>query len=134
MAKPSATESLKESIRLLEIRQAEEGKQLKTQVKEVYESLKPVNLVKNSLKEMAESTELTGSLIETIAALFSGYLANKVVAGSKKGMFARILGLFLQFGVTKLVANHADTIRDFVSEWIDRLFSRKEETAEAESC
>jgi hypothetical protein len=132
MAKPSATELLKESIRQLEIKQAEEGKQLKEQVKEVYESLKPVNLLKTSLKEMAGSAELTGSLMESVVALFSGYLVNRVVAGSKKGMFAKILGLFMQFGVTKLVANHADTIREFVSEWIDRLFNRKEE-AETES-
>lgn len=122
MARQSATDSLKESIRLLELRQAEEGKLLKEQFKTAYESLKPANLLKNSLKEIAGSASTINSLLEAVAALFSGYIAQKAVSGSKNNVFARFFGLLLQFGVTKLVANHADTIRDFVSELIGRIF------------
>lgn len=122
MARQSASDSLKESIRLLELRQAEEGRLLKVQFMAAYESLKPVNLLKNSLKEIAGSASTINSLLEAVASLFSGYAAQRVASGSKNNLFAKFFGLLVQFGVAKLVANHADTIRNFVSELIGRIF------------
>jgi hypothetical protein len=58
MATQTATERLKESIRLLEMKQQEEGKILKEQLRITYESLKPVNLIKSSLKEITSSMEI----------------------------------------------------------------------------
>lgn len=69
MAKQSAVDSLKESIRLLEIRQAEEGHILKEQFRVTYESLKPANLIKNSLKEITGSAEVKNGLFETIVSI-----------------------------------------------------------------
>ena len=66
MAKQTAVESLKESIRLLEIQQAEEGKILKEQFKATYESLKLVNLVKSSLADLTNSVEIKNNLFKII--------------------------------------------------------------------
>jgi hypothetical protein len=129
MAKISPVETLKESIRLLEIQQAEEREIVKQQLKITYESLKLSNLIKSSLKELTSSTELKGTLFESLTALLTGFITRKILVNSKSNVFTRILGLFMQYGVTTLVARNAETIRDFLSGLVDKLI-RPTETAQ----
>jgi len=103
MTKQTAKETLKESIRLLEIRQTEEGEQLKEQFKITYESLKLVNLVKSSLKELTDSVEIKNNLFESIVSVFTGYITKKLMISSNGNVFKKILGLVVQLGVTNLV-------------------------------
>ena len=127
MAKQSAVDSLKESIRLLEIRQAEEGLALKIQFKETFESLKPVNLIKNTINDLTNSVEIKNSLFETIVSILTGYLTKKMMVSSNSNPFMKILGAILQFGVTSLVAKNAVSIRNFISDLIDKFFHSEEE-------
>ena len=128
MANQSAVESLRETIRILEIRQAEEGKILKEQFKITYESLKPVNILKNSLKELTGSSELKGNLFESITALLTGFVTRKIMVSSKSNLVTKILGQIVQFVVSSLVARNAETIRTFLSGLIDKFFKTQEET------
>jgi len=132
MAKQTAVESLKESIRLLEIQQAEEGLILKEQFKVTYESLKLVNLVKSSLKELTDSVEIKNNLFESIVSIVTGYLTKKLMISSTSNPFKKILGALIQLGVTNLVAKNAETIRFFITELIDRFLHPKEEVPETE--
>jgi hypothetical protein len=130
MAKISPVDSLKESIRLLVIQQAEEREIVKQQLKVTYESLKLVNIFKSSIKELTGSTELKGNLFESITALLTGFITNKILVNSKSNIFTRILGLFMQYGVTTLVARNAELIRDFLSGLIDK-FLKNQKSEEA---
>lgn len=130
MAKQSSIDSLKESIRLLEIRQVEEGLALKVQFKETFESLKPVNLIKNTINDLANSVEIKNSLFETIVSILTGYLTKKLMISSKSNPLMKILGALLQFGVTSLVAKNAESIRNYVMDLIDRLIHPEEEAKE----
>lgn len=130
MAKQSSIDSLKESIRLLEIRQVEEGLALKVQFKETFESLKPVNLIKNTINDLANSVEIKNSLFETIVSILTGYLTKKLMISSKSNPIMKILGALLQFGVTSLVAKNAESIRNYVMDLIDRLIHPEEEEEE----
>ena len=133
MATQTATERLKESIRLLELKQQEEGKILKEQLKITYESLKPVNLIKSSLKEITTSVEIKNDLLGAIMSILSGYFAKRMVAGSNSNVFIKVLGALLQFGVTGLIAKNADAIRSFLSTLIDKMVHPAEETPEPDS-
>lgn len=126
MAKPSAVDSLKESIRLLEIRQAEEGQALKEQFRVTFESLKPVNLIKSSLNELTSSVEVKNSLFETIVSILTGYLTKKMMVSSNSNPFMKIMGAVLQFGVTTLIAKNAENIRTYVMNLIERLLHPEE--------
>lgn len=126
MAKISPVDALKESIRVLEIQQAEEREIVKQQLKLTYESLKLSNLIKSSLKELTGSTELKGTLFESVTALLTGFITRKILVNSKSNLFTRILGLFMQYGVTTLVARNAETIRDFLSGLVDKLIKPTE--------
>ena len=120
MTKPTPKELLKESIRQLELKQAEEGEQLKAQFKATYESLKLVNLLKSSLKEVTESVEIKNNLFETIVSIVTGYLTKKLMISSSTNPFKKILGVLIQLGVTNLVAKNAETIRTYITELINK--------------
>ncbi|HZL08966.1 MAG TPA: hypothetical protein VFC65_03125 [Prolixibacteraceae bacterium] len=132
MAKQTAVDSLKESIRLLEIRQVEEGLILKEQFKISYESLKLVNLIKNSFKEITSSIEVKSSFFETIVSLLTGYLSKKIMVSPNSNIFKKILGTILQFGVSSVVAKNADLIMTVISDLIDRFLHPEEDDEEEE--
>ena len=66
MEKQNAISSLKDSIRLLEIKRAEEGAILKKQFSATIESLRPINLLKSTFSEITSSVSLKSNLSETI--------------------------------------------------------------------
>ncbi len=132
MTQPTAKEKLRDSIQQLEIQQAREGEELKAQFKATYESLKLVNLVKSSLKEVTESVEIKNTLFESIISVVSGYLSRKLMVNKNSNPFLKIVGLVMQFGITNLVAKNAEVIRMYVTELIDKFLHPKEETPEAE--
>ena len=130
MVKQNAINSLKESICLVKIRQIEEGKILKEQFKITYESLKPVNLIKNSMKDLVSSVEIKSSIFETLISIVSGYLTQKFIVTSKSNVFIKTLGMLMQFGVTNLVAKNSEDVRIFFSNLVDKYISPHKEEEE----
>lgn len=134
MAKQTAVATLKEAIRVLEIQQAEEREILKEQLKVTYESLKFVNLIKSSVNELTSSIELKNSFFGLVVSLISNYLSKKMMTGSKDKSFVKILGIMLQYGLTTVITQNAEYIRNLFSSLIDTLFKPdKERDPEPES-
>jgi len=125
MAKQNSSELLKEKIRLLEIRQTDEGIALKTQFEVTVEGLKPINLLKNAAKEFATTEELIGTVIESSAILVSGLISKKIMDSTKGGPFVKLLTSLLQLGATGLVGKYNDQIQDFVLGLVDRALNNK---------
>jgi hypothetical protein len=102
---------LKDAIQLLEVDQANKEQLLKEQFYLVYESFKPVNLIRNALKDVASSPHLIDNILGTAMGLVTGYLSKKVFIGTSGNMFRKLFGSVLQLGVTNAVAKHSDTIK-----------------------
>lgn len=116
---------LKEAIRLLEIEQKAEGALLKEQFKITYESLKPANLIGNTIKELIKSPELKGDLLTTALSLGAGYLSKKASVGNTANPLKQLLGTLLQMGVTSIVSKNSHAIKSIGSELFSRLLSPK---------
>lgn len=127
MAKQKAVESLRESIRLLEIRQEKEGQDMKEHLKVTFESLKPANIIRHSLKELTSPSELKGNFLDAVVTLFTGYLTHKLLAGKNKNIFRKLLGIIMEFGVSSLVARNAELIREFSVTMLEKLLTPPEE-------
>lgn len=127
MAKQKAVESLRESIRLLEIRQEKEGQELKAHLRITFESLKPANIIKHSLQELTSPSELKGNFLDAATTLLTGYLTHKILAGKNKNIFRRLLGLAMEFGVSSLVARNAELIREFTVSILEKFVKPAEE-------
>jgi hypothetical protein len=121
MAKKPATELLKERIAALEIKQAEEGKAFREELVATYESLKPVNLLKNTVQEFTSSPELKKALFETIVLLINGFITKAVVSSPKNAVWVKLLTTLLQLGVTSALTNRFDLIYQFFSKLIEKI-------------
>ena len=130
MAKLNAVDSLKESIRLLEIRHTQERKILKEQFRITAESFTPVNLIKRSMNEFTGSLDLKTSLLETVISLGSGYLTRRFIVSPKSNVLMKMVGVVLQFGVTNLVSKNSEGVRHFLSNLIERFTASNEEEEE----
>lgn len=122
----TSSAALKNAIQLLEVEQAIKEQLLRDQFHLTYESLKPVNLLKNAFKNITSSPDLLDNILGTVTGLATGYLTKKIVVSGSGNVFRKLIGSVLQFGVTKLVAQHPDAIRSFGQFIIQHIFSKKE--------
>lgn len=128
MQKIIAAEALKRSIEVIERRQREEGKLLREQFTVTFESLKPVNVLRKMLTDIAEPSALKETLIQTITGLISGYISRKLLVRSSKNPLLRLAGVLVQYGVTNFVAKNSDSIKALGLYYINKLSSRSSET------
>lgn len=128
MQKIIAAEALKKSIEVIERRQREEGKLLREQFTVTFESLKPVNVLRKMLTDIAEPSALKETLIQTITGLISGYISRKLLVRSSKNPLLRLAGVLVQYGVTNFVAKNSDSIKALGLYYINKLSSRSSET------
>ncbi|MFA6923483.1 MAG: hypothetical protein WC223_04435 [Bacteroidales bacterium] len=117
---------LKNAIQLLEVEQAANEHLLKEQFHHTYESLKPVNILKSTLHDIASSPYLINNILGTTTGLATGYLTKKIAVGSSKNIFRKLIGSVLQFGVTNVVAQHPDTIKSIAQFIFQNIFNKKE--------
>ncbi len=126
------TESLKEMIKVLEEKQAEEGQILKEQLIKTYENLKPANIVKNLVKEFYSSENLKDELIATAISVTSGFITKKLVVGKSNNQILKLVGLAIQFGMTSLVSKKIEALKEAALNFISRFTHEKEEYEEIE--
>jgi len=111
MEKITSTDALKTAIQLLEYEQTIKADLLKEQLRAAFERLKPINLIKNTLYEVASSSHLVDSIIGTAVGLASGYVSKKIVIGSSGNLLRKLFGSVMQLGVTNVVTTHPDSIK-----------------------
>jgi len=120
------SDELKNAIQILEFDQQIRELQLKEQVYLTVESLKPINLIKSTIHEVASSPYLIDNMLGATVGLASGYLSRKLVIGGSHNIIRKLFGSILQFGVTNVVAQHSDRIKS-IGEFIYKHFLRKKE-------
>jgi hypothetical protein len=118
---------LRKAIQLLEEEELIKRQILKEHLKITFESLRPINLLKNTLKDISASPELIDNIIGNVAGLATGYLSNRLFVGSSGNVFRKIIGAVLQLGVSGFVARHSDAIKSFGQSML-HYFLRKKET------
>jgi hypothetical protein len=102
---------LRGAIILLENRQDEEEKLLKKEFHGVYESIKPINIIINTLKEATGSLELKENFLITTVGITAGYISQKLFIGSSHNPLKKIIGAAIFFGITNLVAKHPEAVK-----------------------
>ena len=115
---------LKNAILLLEAERAVNGQIFKEQFYFTYESFKPVNIIKSTLKDIASSPYLIDNILGTTMGLATGYISKKIIIGSSGNVIRKLLGSLLQFGVTTIVAKNPETIK-LIGQFIFQHFIHK---------
>ncbi len=104
-------DDLKQAIRMLETDQAIKEQQLKAQFFISVESFKPINILKNSIKDVASSPYLIENVFGALLGITTGYISKKIIIGGSANKFKKLLGTMLQFGVANVVANQAHVLK-----------------------
>jgi hypothetical protein len=116
---------LKDAIQLLEAEQSIKGQLLREQLFLTYEGLKPINLLKNALKEISSTPYLIDNISGTAMGLLGGFLSKKIFVGASGNLIRKLFGSVLQIGVTNLVAQNSETIKSVGQALIQHFFQKK---------
>jgi len=98
------TTDLNVAIKRLERRKAIIEEDMKDHFHVILESLKPANILKNTVHELQESTPLRHNLLKIAVGLGAGYFSRKLIIGKSAGLVKKALGTALQYGITQFVA------------------------------
>ena len=119
MTKLNSTTDIKQLILQLENQQTIDLKQLREQLHQTYESIKPINLVRNTFKEVVASEELTDNIVNTSVGLAAGYVSKTLFEKASHSPFRKLMGTALLFGVTNLVAKHPHTVKTIGTDFLN---------------
>jgi hypothetical protein len=114
--------ALTESINRLQVKRSYELALLKDQFHLTYESLKPLNLIKHTFKEVSSSTEIKEGMLNNVIGLTTGYFTKAILIGSSANPVKKILGTLLQFAVAAFVARNSDSIKSIGSVVLNKIF------------
>jgi hypothetical protein len=123
----TSSAGLKDAIQLLEVEHGIKGQLLKEQLHITYENLKPVSLIKHTLKEISSSPYLIDNISGTAMGLLSGFLSKKMFVGSSGNLIRRVIGSALQFGVTNIVAQNSEVIKSVGQAMLQLFFNKKKQ-------
>ena len=116
---------LKDAIQLLEVEQGIKELLFKEQFYLTYESLKPINILKKTLKEIGSSPYLIDNISGTAMGLASGFLSKKIFVGASGSIIRKLIGSFLQFGITNVVAQNSNVITSIGQAIFHHFFRKK---------
>ena len=131
MKSPSAAELLSIEIAALEKKQEAELLELKQSLRDKYESLKPINIIKRTFSQLTSSDDVKNSIVSEIAGITAGALSSKLLFGKSKNPLKVIGGLFFQFLVATYVSKKEISI-DKITEKLSNFFSGKMNQEEEE--
>lgn len=129
MKSPSPAELLSIKIANLEKKQEVELLELKQSLREKYESLKPINIIKKTFSQLTSSSDVKSSIVSEIAGIATGALTSKLLFGKTRNPLKMIGGLLFQYLIATYVSKQ-DISLDKVKEKISTFFSGKENQEE----
>ncbi len=115
--------ALKQAILELEKKQAIQEQGLKEHFKLTVESLKPANIVKSTLQDIASSSEIRKSVISAILGTISFFITRNAVkssTSSSKSLFKSLLS----GGILNLIENNTDLIQNIRQHLFHFFFKR----------
>ena len=99
----STSEELKIAIRLVQIKQATEGRLLKEQFLLTCETQMPGNPIISTIKDVISNPKLINIIVVTVTGLVNAYLSKFLVAGSAVNVLRTLLTSILQSGITRTI-------------------------------
>ena len=112
MQKPDASTSLKQLILEKESEMELQQILLKAQFRLTFESLKPINIIKNTLKQVVTSPEIKTSIINSAIGFISGFVAKKLFVGGSNNPLKKMGGSMLGTLVANKTEANAENIKN----------------------
>lgn len=121
MQKLNAAELLDQLILIKQEEHDQQLRELKNHFHETYESLRPINILKNSLKESSSSLNLKTQIADTAIGVTSGFLAKKLFSGNSSNPLVNLVGTMIGAFVASKAEKNAEGIKSIGSFLINKL-------------
>jgi len=112
------SQDLKTAIADLEKKKTIQEEALSNELHAAYESLKPLNILKNA----TSSPVVRNSLLKGAIGLGAGILSKNIIVGNSTGLLTRAVGNILKFGVATLVAKNSGKIKEKGTGLLKKIF------------
>ncbi|PWT98159.1 MAG: hypothetical protein C5B52_12680 [Bacteroidetes bacterium] len=121
-------EEVKEAIEELERECKWKQEALSEKFRQTYEKLKPANLIKETISDIAHSPGLGKNIVRTTFGLGLGFITNKLLNKNSTNVARKIAGTAIQLGISGLFAKRMPRLKSALK----NIFSkRKSDSAEA---
>jgi hypothetical protein len=120
----NATE-LRASIKQLEQQTAEQKEKLVERFHATYNSMKPINIIKNSLNKVVHSPDLVDTIVNTGMGVGLSLLTKKFVIGRSAGVVRKLLGAAMELGVANMVSKKAAPVKLGALNLLSKIFRKK---------
>ena len=127
MKNKNATDALNELIIVQEMKYANDLVQLKEQFDVAYDSVKPINLIKNLFHEVTASPEIKNDLLSNVIGFGTGFLSKRLLLGTSHNPIKKVFGTLFEFAVANLASKHTDGIKTIGGNLLNR-FLKKNKT------
>lgn len=108
MKKHNYKSDIEQRIERLQAKQKIEFQIVKLQLESSFESLKPINLVKDTFNQVQESPKIKQNIIKTTVGILGGYLSKQLLIGKSNNPLTKISGAVIQYLVTNFITNKVD--------------------------
>ena len=125
MKKKNETDALNDLIFLQQHQYDVDLRLLKEQLHIAYESVKPVNLIKNLVHDVTSSPEIKEDVLGNIMGLATGFISKKLMVNKDSGAVMNVLGTVLQFAVGNVVSKHSMDIKAIGTALFNNFFKKK---------
>lgn len=123
--KKNETDTLNEMIIVQKMLYDNDLQQLKNQFDVAYESVRPINLVKNLFREVKASPEIKSNLIGNLIGFGTGFISKQLLLGSTHNPIKKVLGTIFEFAVANVASNNSDGIKTIGINLYNRIFKHK---------
>ena len=89
------------------------------------DSLKPINLIKSTFRDVSLSKDLKGNILSTSVGLAAGLLVKIAIGSLTRNPARKLIGTVLMYGITKVAATHPDTVKSLVRGLLNRIGVKK---------
>lgn len=133
MKKENLDDFIKSEIYRLEIKQSLELTLLKTQLNTTFDKLKPINLLKDTITEVTESSELKNHLLNNVMGLLTGFISKKLMIGTTSNPIKNILGTLIEFVIANVVAKNSERIIEKGEKLLHLFFGKQQDEKDTQA-
>ena|ERR1700741_3729969 len=127
MQKITNSSGLTDAIIQLEHQQSLELRLLKVQFRTTYEGLKPINIIKNTIKDALSTPDLKTKVVNAAIGVTTGFIAKKLVVGGSDNPFKKILGTLVEIIVAAKVTKNAEGIKSAAGTVLEKIVPKQTE-------
>src|SRR5690606_1339157 len=105
-------------------------------VNNTIESLKPVNLLRSTLRKVSESAEIKEEMINMAAGIGVGMITKKIIGKNTSSAVRNVIATLVELGIIGGVAKNADTLKslgNFLLSKVMAKFTKRKDEDETEN-